>query len=66
MRTADRSVGKRHRGLVDFVGGVTNLFLIACGVFMLTVGTYASVQSIIDEYAAGNVSGAFECDSNGI
>lgn len=43
-----------------------NLFIIAIGVFFLSAGTYASVQSIIDSYAAGTVGGVFTCASNGL
>ncbi|TVY48277.1 N amino acid transport system protein [Lachnellula occidentalis] len=43
-----------------------NLFIIAIGVFFLSAGTYASVQSIIDSYAAGAVGGVFTCASNGL
>lgn len=32
----------------------------------LIVGTYASVQGIIDQYEAGTVAGVFSCASNGL
>lgn len=43
-----------------------NLVIILIGIFFLAVGTYASVQSIIDGFAAGQVGGVFACASNGI
>jgi hypothetical protein len=45
---------------------VLNVFIIITGAFFLVAGTYTSVQSIIDSYAAGAVSGVFTCASNGI
>lgn len=66
MRAVDKTVGQKHSPITDWVGIVVNVFLIACGILFLTVGTYASVQTIIDGYEAGTVSGVFECASNGI
>lgn len=43
-----------------------NVFIFVIGVFFLTVGTYSTVQSIIDSYAADLVGGVFTCDGNGI
>ncbi|TVY86630.1 N amino acid transport system protein [Lachnellula willkommii] len=43
-----------------------NLFIIAIGLFFLSAGTYASVQSIINSYDAGTVGGVFTCASNGL
>lgn len=43
-----------------------NVFIIIIGLFFLSAGTYTSVQSIIDSYAAGAVGGVFTCASNGI
>jgi hypothetical protein len=42
------------------------VFIISIGAFFLSAGTYTSVQSIIDSYATGAVSGVFTCASNGI
>jgi hypothetical protein len=66
MRTADKEVGRHHSKITDLVGNIVNLILIAVGIVFLTVGTYASVQGIIDQYAAGTVSGVFSCASNGL
>ncbi|CAG8980257.1 hypothetical protein HYALB_00010258 [Hymenoscyphus albidus] len=43
-----------------------NIFIILIGLYFLTAGTYTTVQSIIDSYAAGNVGGVFTCASNGL
>jgi len=43
-----------------------NIVIICIGLLFLGAGTYTSVQSIIDSYAAGNVSGVFTCNSNGV
>jgi len=43
-----------------------NYFLILVGVYVLIAGTYTSIQSIIDSYAAAEVGSAFTCVSNGI
>ncbi|KZP23153.1 hypothetical protein FIBSPDRAFT_737831 [Athelia psychrophila] len=43
-----------------------NYFLILLGLYILVAGTYTSVQSIIDSYAANTVGTAFSCASNGI
>ncbi|KAH8673985.1 transmembrane amino acid transporter protein [Xylariales sp. PMI_506] len=40
--------------------------IIITGIFFLTVGTYASVEGIIQEFEAGDVGSVFECASNGI
>ncbi|KAJ7674398.1 transmembrane amino acid transporter protein-domain-containing protein [Mycena rosella] len=43
-----------------------NYFLIALGFFMLVAGTYVSIQSIIDSYAAAEVGSVFSCASNAL
>lgn len=35
------------------------------GIFILGVGTYASVQSIINSYATGSIKSPFSCANNG-
>ncbi|KAI1330339.1 amino acid transporter [Xylariaceae sp. FL0255] len=54
---------RTFRGIFE---GLINVFLIIAGIFILTVGTYATVQEIINEYAANEVGGAFSCASNGL
>jgi hypothetical protein len=43
-----------------------NVFICFVGLFFLTAGTYATVQSIIDSYAANLVGGVFTCADNGV
>ncbi|KAF5012728.1 hypothetical protein FDECE_1221 [Fusarium decemcellulare] len=66
MRSADLKVGQRNSPVVDWMGILVNILLIFIGFFFLSVGTYASVQGIIDAYDAGTVRGVFSCASNGI
>jgi hypothetical protein len=66
MRAADAKIGHRQSPIVDWAGVVVNVFLIIVGVFFLSVGTYASIQSIIDAYDVGGVRGVFSCTSNAI
>ena len=57
------AVPKTPTGLIL---AATNVVIILIGIFFLTVGTYASVQSIIDGFRAGAVGGVFSCASNGL
>lgn len=66
MRGADRRTGKQRQPFLDWVSMGINFVIILVGVFFLTVGTYASVQGIIDSFAAGDVTGVFSCASNAI
>lgn len=66
MRHADKMVGRKRNPIGDVLSMALNVFLIAIGILFLTVGTYASVQGIIDSYEAGEVAGVFSCASNGI
>ncbi|KAI1168011.1 amino acid transporter [Nemania serpens] len=67
MRKADGAVSLfKDRTLRGWTEGVLNILIILAGVFILTVGTYATIQGIIDEYAAGTVGRPFTCKSNGI
>ncbi|POR32408.1 N amino acid transport system protein [Tolypocladium paradoxum] len=66
MRTADRAAGRRRRPVVDYLSMALNAAIILTGVFFLGVGTYASVQGIIDSFDAGEVGGVFSCKSNGV
>lgn len=65
MRAVDKTVGRKRNALGDKFSVALNAFIILIGVYFLTVGTYASVQGIIDEFAVG-VAGVFSCASNGI
>jgi hypothetical protein len=56
----------KSRGWKGWCGAVVNIFLIGVGFFFLGGGTYASVQSIIDGYAANGFGGPFSCAWNGV
>ncbi|KAI9841751.1 MAG: hypothetical protein M1837_000412 [Sclerophora amabilis] len=67
MRKAD--YGDGWIGRLGFRGKMTfalNIAIIMTGFFFLFGGTYASVQSIIDNYAAGTVGSVFSCADNGV
>lgn len=65
MRRADHGPGWiTSRGIRSIGGFVLNVTLILIGFFFLGGGTYVSVQSIVDGYAAGSFGGAFTCASN--
>ena len=65
MRKVDQEAGKKENKIVDLVSNLLNVLIILTGVMFLTVGTYASVQGIIDSFEAGEVAGVFSCASNG-
>ncbi|KAK5078551.1 hypothetical protein LTS08_006486 [Lithohypha guttulata] len=52
------------RGFKGWFGFLLNWFILLTGFFFLTVGTYASVQSIIDDFEVG-VKSVFTCANNG-
>lgn len=67
MRRADHGPSFwRVRGIRGFVGFVVNIILCIIGLFFLSAGTYASVQSIVDGYHTAGFGGPFSCASNGI
>ncbi|KAL8743507.1 MAG: hypothetical protein Q9190_004159 [Brigantiaea leucoxantha] len=67
MRKADYGPGWiSKRGIRGLFGFVSNVVIIIIGCYMLSAGTYATVQSIINNYAAGSVKGVFACGANGI
>ncbi|KAK4066721.1 Neutral amino acid permeasde [Trichoderma simmonsii] len=66
MRNADKQVGRKRNSITAAFSTAVNIAIIIMGVFFLTVGTYASVQGIIDQFDAGTVHGVFSCKSNGI
>ncbi|KAK4159502.1 amino-acid permease [Cladorrhinum sp. PSN259] len=72
MRKADRtiSVSGRDTGggsrTAAFLLGSLNIFIILIGVFFLTVGSYASVEGIIEAFRLGSVGSVFTCASNGL
>ncbi|KAL8729921.1 MAG: hypothetical protein Q9181_004836 [Wetmoreana brouardii] len=67
MRRADYGPGWiTKRGIRGLWGFTLNVFIILIGCYMLTAGTYATVQSIIDNYHSGVFGSAFSCASNGL
>jgi hypothetical protein len=67
MRRADLGPDfYKKRGFRGWIGLIVNVFIIIVGFFFLGAGTYASVQSIINDYEAGNVRGVFTCASNAV
>ena len=66
MRKVDLEDGRKRNPILDILSIGLNVLIIMTGVLFLTVGTYASVQGIIDSFAAGEVSGVFSCKSNGL
>ncbi|KAL9045378.1 MAG: hypothetical protein Q9214_001561 [Letrouitia sp. 1 TL-2023] len=67
MRRADYGPGwVSRRGIRGLMGYVSNVIIILIGCYMLTAGTYATVQSIIDHYDAGTVKGVFACGADGL
>ncbi|KAG0649571.1 N amino acid transport system [Hyphodiscus hymeniophilus] len=67
MRRVDGGINWLHeQSAYGYMMLVFNIVIIAIGFFFLGAGTYTSVQSIINSYAAGAVSGVFTCKNNGI
>lgn len=66
MRSVDLSVGRTRPPLSDYLSIGLNIVIMLTGVMYLTLGTYVSVQGIIDAFEAGEVPGVFSCASNGI
>lgn len=53
-----------RRSRYSIITTVLAFIAIAFGLFILVAGTYGSVQSIINNYKAGVVAGAFDCGDN--
>lgn len=66
MRSVDKQAGRKRNGIAELTATAVNVVIIVIGIFFLSVGTYASVQGIIDSFDAGTVGGVFSCKSNGI
>jgi hypothetical protein len=67
MRRVDGGVmWLKEQTLYGYTMLAINVFICFVGLFFLTAGTYATVQSIIDSYAANLVGGVFTCASNGV
>lgn len=66
MRKVDLDEGRKRNRVLDLLSNALNIVIILTGILFLTVGTYASVQGIIDSFANGDVAGVFSCKSNGL
>ncbi|KAK3179740.1 hypothetical protein K4F52_008818 [Lecanicillium sp. MT-2017a] len=66
MRKVDLDEGRKRNRVLDLLSNALNVVIILTGILFLTVGTYASVQGIIDSFANGDVAGVFSCKSNGL
>ncbi|TLS25675.1 hypothetical protein PpBr36_07274 [Pyricularia pennisetigena] len=67
MRRADRRKNPEEpQTATGMALSALNVFIILIGVFFLTVGTYATVQSIIDSFHLGAVGTVFTCASNAL
>ena len=67
MRRVDGGINWLHeQSLYGYTMLALNIFIILIGLFFLSAGTYVSVQSILNSYAAGAVTGVFTCANNGI
>lgn len=66
MRSADIKHGVPRRKVLDYLSVALNTGIILTGFLYLTLGTYVSVQGIIDQFEAGTVGGVFSCKSNGL
>lgn len=67
MRRVDGGVNwLREQSVYGYAMLALNIAIILIGLFFLSAGTYVSVQSIINSYAAGAVAGVFTCKSNGL
>ncbi|KAH7129559.1 transmembrane amino acid transporter protein-domain-containing protein [Dactylonectria estremocensis] len=66
MRNADLKVRRKRQPIIDAISVALNVIIILTGFLYLTLGTYVSVQGIIDQFEAGGVRGVFTCKSNGL
>lgn len=56
--------GKWYQGWRNISLSIANAICFIIGIATLGLGTYASVQDILDEYSSGSVRGAFTCDAS--
>ncbi|KAK0619408.1 transmembrane amino acid transporter protein-domain-containing protein [Immersiella caudata] len=67
MRNADGKLSLlQGQSVSGYILAAFNVFIILIGVFFLTLGTYASVEGIIEAFEAGNVGSAFTCTGEGL
>lgn len=56
--------GKWYQGWRNITLSIVNAACLGIGIAVLGLGTYASVESIIQQYDGGSVRGSFTCDSS--
>ncbi|KAK1753276.1 amino-acid permease [Echria macrotheca] len=67
MRKADGGIAViKERGVWGYFLAGLNIFIILTGIFFLTLGTYASVEGIIEAFETGSVGQVFACSSSGL
>ncbi|KAK4233509.1 amino-acid permease [Achaetomium macrosporum] len=67
MRRADGGVTLvGEHTVAGYLLAALNIVIILIGIFFLSVGTYATVESIILEFESGAVGSVFSCASNGL
>lgn len=67
MRKADGKVAfLQDKSLWSCVVAASNVFIIILGLFFLTLGTYASVEGILEAFRSGTVGNPFKCTSEGL
>ena len=67
MRTADGKLSLlREQSLSGYLLAAFNVFIVLVGVFFLTLGTYATVEGIIEAFEDGSVGSVFACSSSGL
>jgi len=67
MRRVDGGINwLKNQSPLGYAELAFNIFIVMIGVYFLGVGTYTSVESIMESYQAGSVSGVFTCANNGL
>merc|ERR1712169_115526 len=61
MRRVDLKIGRTRPVVGDYLSMALNVIIMLTGAMYLTLGTYVSVQGIIDAFDAGTVPGVFSC-----
>ncbi|KAL2872023.1 putative neutral amino acid permease [Aspergillus lucknowensis] len=56
----------KKRGFRGWAGAIINVGLIGIGLYFLGPGTYASIESVIQNYKTGTVGSPFTCADNGL
>ncbi|KAK0652797.1 amino acid transporter [Cercophora newfieldiana] len=67
MRKADgRTAFLQDKTLWGYTLAISNVLIILIGMFFLTLGTYASVEGIMEAFESGSVGNPFTCASEGL